>query len=256
MKNDTKNKMSYRADDGVRTACCGRAQKIWGVIALAGLFACGWMVGSSINNWRSNGAVAAETNPAPVATNAQSKDTETCALIESMLESELIPEDDMRIWAHQENIEIYNRLIVAGCPENVEKYRARIARENAIVAALDGRVDNASTCERIERQLSNRIYFGDVDSNAHIDNAKVYAVLAERGCPENSDKYIALAKQELELARALEDDNFSDSETIDVVETYKRLNMQAAAEDILDKVKKLTNPAIDFILQVEKIIKE
>ena len=81
--------------------------------------------------------------------------------------------------------------------------------------------------------------------------------MSERGCAENSAKYVELAKQELEIARALEDDRFDNGETIiEVVETYKRLNMQAAAEEIFETAKKLTNPAIDFILEVEKIINE
>ena len=65
-----------------------------------------------------------------------------------------------------------------------------------------------------------------------------------------------MAKQELEIARALEDDKFDNDDTIEVVETYKRINMQAAAEEIFETAKKLTNPAIDFILEVEKIINE
>ncbi len=65
-----------------------------------------------------------------------------------------------------------------------------------------------------------------------------------------------LAKQELDIARALQDDKFNENETIEVVETYKRLKMQQDAQEIFDKVKKLTNPAIDFIMQVEKIINE
>ena len=80
--------------------------------------------------------------------------------------------------------------------------------------------------------------------------------MSERGCAERSAKYVDLAKQELEIARALEDDEFDNQETIEVVETYKRLNMQAAAEEIFETAKRLTNPAIDFILEVEKIINE
>ena len=41
-----------------------------------------------------------------------------------------------------------------------------------------------------------------------------------------------------------------------MVETYKRLHMQQEAAKMLDKAKKLTNPAIDFIIQLEKIIEE
>ena len=95
------------------------------------------------------------------------------------------------------------------------------------------------------------------DSYAHIDNAKIYANLSERGCPENSEKFKELAKQELEIARALTDDKMeSESEATEMVETYKRLQLQVEAERMIEKAKKLTNPAIDFIIQLEKIIEE
>lgn len=115
------------------------------------------------------------------------------------------------------------------------------------------------TCEIIEESLLVRIPNGDVfaSSDARIDRAKIYANLSERGCAENAQKYHDMAKQELAIARALRDDVFiADDSTIEVVETYKRLNMQAAAEEIFETAKKLTNPAIDFILEVEKIINE
>ena len=73
---------------------------------------------------------------------------------------------------------------------------------------------------------------------------------------ENAQKYHDMAKQELAIARALQDDEFAEPDTIEVVETYKRLNMQAAAEEIFETAKKLTNPTIDFILAVEQIINE
>lgn len=113
-----------------------------------------------------------------------------------------------------------------------------------------------SVCAEIERLLARHLPVASDDVDDRIDRAKIYASMAERGCPENADAYVELARQELEIARAIEDDDFSHEETIDVVETYKRLNMQAAAEEIFEKAKKLTNPAIDFILQVEQIINE
>ena len=115
-----------------------------------------------------------------------------------------------------------------------------------------------TTCGKIEMLLTNRLYHdGNPDAEAHIDNAKIYANLSERGCPENSEKYKALAKQELEIARALNDDDLQDREdSVEIVETYKRLQMQAEAERMIEKAKKLTNPAIDFIIQLEKIIEE
>ncbi len=116
-----------------------------------------------------------------------------------------------------------------------------------------------TTCGQIERILTERLYNVDnPDAEAHIDNAKIYANLSERGCPENSEKYKELAAQELEIARALTDDNIEQNkrEATEMVETYKRLQMQAEATKMLDKAKRLTNPAIDFIIQLEKIIEE
>lgn len=114
------------------------------------------------------------------------------------------------------------------------------------------------TCVLIEESLLVRMPKGDefASSNDRIERAKIYANLSERGCAENSQKYHDMAKQELAIARALEDDEFGEYNTIEVVETYKRLNMQAAAEEIFETAKKLTNPTIDFILAVEKIINE
>ncbi len=113
-----------------------------------------------------------------------------------------------------------------------------------------------SVCAEIERLLARRLPVANDDADNRIDRAKIYASLAERGCVENSANYAELARQELEIARAIEDDDFDHDEAIDVVETYKRLQMQNAAQEILDKAKKITNPAIDFIIELEKIINE
>ncbi len=116
-----------------------------------------------------------------------------------------------------------------------------------------------TTCGKIESLLLERLApVNEPDSEAHVYNAKIYANLSERGCTENSAKYKELAKQELEIARALNDDNIQGDpeESVEIVETYKRLQMQAEAERMIEKAKKLTNPAIDFIIQLEKIIDE
>lgn len=116
-----------------------------------------------------------------------------------------------------------------------------------------------ATCAKIEALLERQL--NDVQSmysEDHIINAQIYANLSERGCADNSAKYKELAKQELEIARALNDDNVDKyrDESIEMVETYKRLKMQQEAEKMIEKAKKLTNPAIDFIIQLEKIIEE
>ena len=166
-----------------------RRQRFWGVVALVGLFFCGFFVGMSIN------------------TNTNNVVKNTAVATQSVEEKSEVVE-----------------------PQNV--------------------------CWEIERILGQRLPDETDDAGDRIERAKIFAMMAERGCPENTDKFVEHARLELEVARALEDDEFDHEETIDVVETYKRLHMQAAAEEIFEKAKKLTDPAIEFILQVEKIINE
>lgn len=180
----------------------------------------------------------------------------TCVVIEELLADRLYPEDSQYVREHEENIKIYEKLVMNGCSENQMKYHKMAQREREILAALQQSGTAQQTCEQIESLLIGQLPPADSSAEYRIMRAKIYANLSERGCAENSAKYVEMAKQELEIARALEDDEFDNEETIEVVETYKRLNMQAAAEEIFETAKKLTNPAIDFILEVEKIINE
>lgn len=112
-------------------------------------------------------------------------------------------------------------------------------------------LDNEKPCKQIEASLNNRAQF-----TYGVDRARIYAQISERGCPENAKKYANLAKQELDIARGVSDDKFNEEETVDIIEIYKRLDMQSAAQEVFDMAKKLTNPTIDFILQVEKILNQ
>lgn len=122
----------------------------------------------------------------------------------------------------------------------------------------------ANICKRIEKVWLDRLEeFQDneigSENNAqfYINRAKIYANLADRGCKENVEVYKELAKKDLDIARALNHDSLDDRrEATEMVETYKRLQMQAEAAKMIEKAKKLTNPAIDFIIQLEKIIEE
>lgn len=116
-------------------------------------------------------------------------------------------------------------------------------------------------CERIEaiwlQRLNNMNFDVSNDAQDYINRAKIYANLADRGCKANTDSYKELARKDLEVARALNQDRLDDRrEATEMVETYKRLQMQNEAARMLEKAKKLTNPAIDFIIQLEKIIEE
>ncbi len=230
-----------------------KKQRIIGSLALLGLFICGLMVGWGINKSHRVTEPAVVPNPAPV---AQAQPQETCQIIEELLLERLNPMDSQYVPDHEYNITIYEKLVMNGCSQNQQKYHNAAQREREIVAALEQSENPQKTCEQIEGLLLEQLPLADGHSYHRIDRAKIYANLSERGCPENSAKYVEMAKQELEIARALEDDEFENGETIEVVETYKRLNMQAAAEEIFETAKKLTNPAIDFILEVEKIINE
>lgn len=191
----------------------------------------------------------------------------TCEAIEELLKHDLGREDSLDWHDHEYNKGVYEKLMNNGCAENKEKYRELFDRETRIANALheDNGSVNMSTCAQIERVLIPQLQCTDgyeicENPDTHISNAKIYANLSERGCPENAEKYKILAKQELEIARALHDDSvkYSDeqNDAIEIVETYKRLQMQQEAERMIEKAKKLTNPAIDFIIQLEKIIEE
>jgi len=192
----------------------------------------------------------------------------TCEAIETLLKNELFPENDTDWQAHYHNSDVYNRLSQSGCANNRKTYQILAQREIDIARALDqaGEMSQEkaeSTCAEIERVLLRQLFCADkyttcMESELHVRDAQIYANLSERGCPENSEKYKNLAKQELDIARALTDDDIekNEREATEMVETYKRLQMQQEAAKMIEKAKKLTNPAIDFIIQLEKIIEE
>ena len=129
-----------------KVACCSRRQKIWGVIALAGLFACGLMVGLAFNAGGRSSTVelAANTND----TEPDTADKETCEVIEDFLLRRINPIDSDQVTAHSMNVEIYQILIENGCPENSEKYQALMQQESAILDILINRQmpENSQTC--------------------------------------------------------------------------------------------------------------
>jgi len=194
----------------------------------------------------------------------------TCGAVEQLLKNELYNEDSMDSAAHYSNARIYEKLAKRGCVNNRENYTKLAKREQEIAEALNNNdefefnnsgnnLENQPTCEQIESLLMERLNNGyKGDAGNRVERAKIYANLSERGCPENSEKYKELARQELEIARALTDDDIehNEREATEMVETYKRLQMQAEAAKMIEKAKKLTNPAIDFIIQLEKIIEE
>ena len=212
--------------------------------------------------------VQTQQHPQPVKAKNKLPET-TCGAIEELLKQELYEEDSMNTYNHYDNARIYEKLSKRGCENNRENYKKLALREREIADALNEENDfviaeadteKKSTCEEIEDLLNaNLNKYRDMGyAQDRVKRAQIYANLSERGCVENSDKYKELAKQELEIARALIDDDIdhNEREATEMVETYKRLQMQAEATKMIEKAKKLTNPAIDFIIQLERIIEE
>jgi hypothetical protein len=154
-------------------------------------------------------------------------------------------------WGKYDELEKLNKIFSENCNDRNFDVPEQKAAEEKLPSV---------TCEAVETLLLKRLNDFDEDdtfSEPHIERAKIYANLSERGCAKNTNVYKDLAKKEIDIARALNDDSLeNEQEATEMVETYKRLQMQAEAEKMLEKAKKLTNPAIDFIIQLEKIIEE
>ena len=224
------------AKDNKKQVSVSGAQRILSVVALIGLVACGVMIGVAISKKQHNtvpqdaGMHMTEWNCRDIISRMTARDTSAEQLAE------------------------LNKIYNDNCAGRV--FDKPVVKEEVKDVAVQEGGQLKETCLVVEEALLEHLPFAENRPDTRIERAKIYANLSERGCPENSAKYVEMAKQELAVARALEDDKFDEFETVEVVETYKRLNMQAAAEEIFETAKKLTDPAIDFIIQVEKIINE
>jgi hypothetical protein len=231
-----------------------RGQKIKGCFAFFMLFVCGVMVGGALNERHIKRDEITQQNA--VAATQQS----ACETIEEIYSRRLLPVDSGEVDMHNHNVSVYQVLLAHGCPENKNKYQQAINNEKKIIDSLQVNfvTENKVACRQIEDTLLSAMPYADDKSRelVRLDRARIYAQISERGCPENAKKYANLAKQELDIARGVSDDKFNEEETVDIIEIYKRLDMQSAAQEVFDMAKKLTNPTIDFILQVEKILNQ
>lgn len=214
--------------------CCSTAHKVWGAVALAGLFACGLILGLT---YRDDAAPRAMLN-------AQQCDAIANEIVNITTSG-----------ATAENVDMLNELNAAysnGCAGRL----VIIEKESA--APAPRRPEIMSTCERIEQLLKRRL--NSEDSTNYIDhlaNADTFSSMADRGCAENADMYKAMALRELEIATALQPtENMRQRDAAIVIDTFKKLDMQQEAREFLDKIEQLIDPATDFILQMEQIINE
>lgn len=213
---------------------CSTGHKIWGAVALAGLFACGLILGLAYR---------------PSDNVRNSLDATQCDAIANEIVTittrGATPEE-------AQTLRELNEAYTNGCAGRL------VIIERAAPVAVENHPEIVSTCTRIEQLLERRLQPEDsVDYLAHLHNADTYSTLADRGCAENADMYKTLALRELEIAEALrptEEMGTSDAEII--IDTFKKLDMQREAQAFLDKVERLIDPATDFILQMEQIINE
>lgn len=209
------------------------SRKVLGVVALVGLFACGVFIGATFNN-----------NHAPSSDDKVIKFSEhDCySLINKMTSTN---DADMV----EKLKEVYND----NCANRIIYTEPATVPDDA-----DDESGDVTTCERIEQLLAQQLIPEEIsDPDSHLSNANIYARLAERGCPENVDKYRALAAREIEITTALQPvEEMPESDVADVVDVYKKVKMQAAAQQVIDTLQKASEPTIDFILKLEKIINE
>ncbi len=255
---------------------CSRRQKFWAWVLLVGIFGCGVMtglspVGHKLVNTADSGVKAEQKEPEVVVDLSDPTPQEPCEINEKVLKSRLARNiDDLAPQAfnqHQNNMLIYRRLMDTGCLQNRDYFSEMVANERAYMNALTGieKKNNGSVespCREIESALSRRIISGcdthQYVSECHLNNAEVYSKLSEDGCPENAEQYRKNALDELEIADGVRI-NASDvnpREVRSTINTYKKLQMQSEARRYLNKVEKMLDPGIDFIMELQKVIEE
>ncbi len=209
------------------------SRKVIGVIALAGLFACGLFVGMGVHQLPR------------VHHNVIRMSAATCDSIARTIAGAT----DAKL------VEELNDTYRDNCAGRVIEH---ISEPVASDTGNDNDARPVATCARIEQLLSNRLRPEEFDESwAHISNAETYARLVETGCAENADKYRALALREIQIAMALDPvDEMDEDQIEDVIDVYKKIQMQAAAQQMIDKLQKISEPTIDFILKLEKILED
>ncbi len=229
MKKVQKSKICTVADVPVR-------QKVFAFIALVGLFACGFMIGFSMHDDKDvRKSIMSDVQ---------------CADLSKQIMWNLNADNT-------EFVKMAQEIFVKNCAGYVPAPTNEVAPVVVTETVVEEPAE-VTTCQRIEQLLSRRLQPEDsTDSYAHLHNADTFSTLAERGCAENAEYYTEMALREIEIATALQPvDNFDESDTEIVIDVYKKLDMQAAAREFLNKMQRLTDPAIDFILQMEKVINE
>ncbi len=233
-----------------------RRQRILAWLVLVGIFVCGMMAGAFI--W--------QTKTTHTAKSGVQTDLSACQMRENALLAQIYKNiDDAKAGAydaHEYNMNIYANLYRNGCPENREEFAKLATAEQGVVKALGdlrnaNLVDLNKPCHVIETTLLQYVNNCD-EPDCHLNNAEIYSKIVEDGCPENKNKYGQMALNELQIAEGVRVDetDVNKNEIRSTINTYKKLQMQNEAKKYLNKVEKLVNPGIDFIMELQRVIEE
>ena len=255
---------------------CTRKQKVWAWVLLIGIFCCGVMTGlfpasHKVVYTADSGVKTEAKEPEKVVELVDPVPQEPCQINEKVLKSRLARDiDDLNPNAfslHQSNMLVYRRLYDKGCLENRDYFLNMIKNERTYMDAIVGIEQKSSEsverpCREIESALSRRVIEGcdthQYVSECHLNNAEVYSKLAEDGCPENIERYRKNALDELQIADGvrINASDINPREVRSTINTYKKLQMQNEARRYLNKVEKMLDPGIDFIMELQKVIEE
>lgn len=224
---------------------CSRGHRVWSIVALLGLFLCGLMIGLPIGARHNS---IGDEKQQLIGMTVQQCNRIANRIVDAMnsypTDTSLIAELD-RVYSNN-------------CAGRVFMQKKEVKVQPSPELQQASNPDSGMRpCERIEILLTDRL--GQVENyQTSMYNANIYATMVEYGCPENAEQNRQLALDALQVADALSDNDlvYNESSVSSVVDTYKKLDMQKQAHQFLNKVQKLTDPAIDFILQMEKIINE
>ena len=245
---------------------CTRSQKIWAWLALIGIFFCGVMTGYSLWGGRNTKTQPKIENVSHknVVRKFLDKHPNPCKMREDALLQKVYIADDLTVWQHEENAKIYTLLSKKACTENQQKYYDLADAEYKVVEVLRA-VETAEKtvqdkpCAVIEKSLLKQLSYGcGTNSQCYLDNAAVLSKIAEDGCPENSEMYKQRALNELQVAEGVrvDEDDINEGEMRSTVNTYKKLQMQNEARKYINKVEKLVNPGVEFIMELQRVIEE
>lgn len=240
-----------------------RRQKILMWFVFIGIFICGMMAGAFL--WQKKTIYTADSK----LSNAKKiemfveRNTMPCSVKEKTLQQRLTEND------HWQNVRVYEKLAQIGCEENKEKFTNFAQSERELADAMNYvndyfvdeiNTDNMHPCETIEKTLLSNIKDCGVGytSYCHLRNAEVYSKMAEDGCPENKDVNTRKALDELQIAEGVRvnEEDVERDEIRSAINTYKKLQMQNEAKKYLNKVEKMIDPGIDFIMELQRVIEE